>query len=587
MTTRWFVPAFFLAFALAFLGLAASNEAQSTQSGRADYLELWKTINVNGEPQAIVVSCSGSNCSREHDVIFFDASNDTLRFIDAETGALTAHEISLLHSEFDSFLEYDRYHRQAYITGDDEECDDWGFNCWRRMWLYIIGGRARLNSIVINEEHKDFRYDVDGFTLKQPRDEGGGQARIIIDNTIHGNIDVVDLDIEGIDPLQLQRYSYRDPVACADDPSCNWRVNEGNSLAIETQHETLADDNLIGSDILYIGDDNGILGHIRAIRISHPGPSLTAAPLPDIDLAGVFPCSVGVRGLSMAGPRDILYMPSGCQSFEHGSVGEFDTTTNAASTVALTYRDQNFVHVDWYDAKRVFVATSDGFCRGDSPYDPSCGLYLHLIYDGTLVDSLLLMTDYQLGELRDMAFDPHDRLLYLTVEDGVMVVRVNYGAGAAPVAPAVGSDIITPEAGGDVKAPDRSADLHFPAGAVDDPTLVTYHEGHPPVASQLAPTRALVSVRDFQVSAVISGTTTPVTAFNSSYQIDINYTEKERGAAIENTLALYRWDGAEWQLEPTSNVSASSNVVSATPTGPGLFAVLGETKRVYLPTVIR
>jgi hypothetical protein len=588
MRTRWLLPALILAVAFALVGLVGSNQAQTPQSEQAAYLELWKTIKIDGEPQAIVVSCAGLHCSREYDVIFFDAAGDSLRFIDGETGALTANEISLLHdSGFDSFLEYDRYHRQAYITGDDEKCNDWGFECWRRMWLYIIAGRARLNSIVINEEHKDFRYDVDGFTLKQPGDEGGN-ARIIIDNTIHGNIDVVDLDAEGLEAMRLGRYSYRAPVACADDPTCNWKVNEGNSLALETQHETQLDDDLRGSDLLYIGDDNGIYGHIRTLRISHPGLELSVAPLPDIDLTGVFPCSVGVRGLSVAGPRDILYMPSGCQSFEQGYVGEFDTITNAADVVPLTYRDQNFVHVDWYDPKRVFVATSDGFCRGDSPYDPSCGLYLHLIYDGVLVDSLLLMTNYQLGGLKDMAFDPYERVLYLTVEDRVMAVRVNYGAGAAPVAPAVGSDVITPEAGGDVKAPDRSADLHFPAGAVDEAAVVTYHEGHPDVRAGLAAASALVSVRDFEVSAVISGTSaTPITAFNSPYQIAINYTEKERGAAIENTLALYRWDGAAWQLEPSSSVSASSNVVSASPTQAGLFAVMGETERVFLPTVIR
>jgi hypothetical protein len=593
MRRRWFVPALILAFVLALVGLVGSNQAQTPGAEQATYLELWKTIKIDGEPQAIVVSCAGPGCNREHEVIFFDAASDSLRFIDAETGALTTNEIILLHeSGFDSFLEYDRYYRQAYITGDDEKCDDWGLNCWRRMWLYIIAGRARLNSIVINEEHKDFRYDVDGFALKQPGIEGR-QARVIIDNTIHGNIDVVDLDAEGLEAMELGRASYRAPVACADEPTCVWKVNEGNSLALETQYQTQLDDNLRSSDLLYIGDDNGIYGHIRVLRISHPGPSLSAAPLPDIDLTGVFPCSVGVRGLSMAGPRDLLYMPSGCQSFAEGYVGAFDTTSSAVTTVTVPYLDQNFVEVDWYDPKRVFVATSDGFCRGDSPYDPSCGLYLHLIYDDVLVDSLRLMTDYPLGGLKDMAFDPYELVLYLTVEDSIISVRVNYGAGAAPVAPAVGEDVITPGAGGDVKAPDRSADLHFLAGAVDQDAVVTYHEGHaaaaaaPDVRSGLAAASDLVPVRDFQVSAVISGTTTPITAFNAPYQLNIHYTEKEKGAAIEGTLALYHWDGAAWVLEPSSSVSTSGNVVSAGPTETGLFAVMGETRRVYLPTVIR
>jgi hypothetical protein len=593
VTTRWFIPACILAVALTLLGLVASNQAQAPRSGEAAYLELWKTIKIEGEPQAIVVSCSGPDCSREHDAIFFDASSDAVRFFDIDAGALAADEINLLHSGFDSYLEYDRFHQQAYIVGDDETCDDWGLNCWRRMWLNIIAGRARLNSIVINEDYQDFRYDVDGFTMKQPTDEGNHYARIFVDDTINGNIDVVDLDAAGTDVLRLQRYSYRDPVGCADDPVCNWRVNEGNSLAIETKHETLAVDDLSGRDILYIGDDNGISGHIRVIRINHPGSSLGGASLPDIDITNVFPCNVGVRGLSMAGPRDVLYMPAGCQSFEQGWVGEFNTITNAANTVTLPYRDQNFVLVDWYDSKRVFVATSDAFCRGDGPYDPSCGLYLHLIYDGALVDSLLLMTDYPPDGLKDMAFDPYDRLLFLTVEDSVMVVRVNYGAGAAPVAPAVGSHVITPDQGGSFEASDRSAGLFFAAGTVDDPVVVTYTEGNSSVSSQpnapaaLSATTVVASVRDFEISAVISDTTVPVTEFNSFYRIDINYTAKEIAGTLENTLALYRWDGAQWQLDPSSNVLAYSDVVTAYPTQPGVFAVMGETRRIYLPVVIR
>jgi hypothetical protein len=597
ITGRWTFPAFILAFALACLGLVASGQAQAPAAEDATYLELWKTIQVEGEPQAIVVSCAGPDCSREHDAIVFDSSDDTVRFIDGDTGSLAPDQINLLHNQFDSFMEYDRYHRQAYIVGDDEACDDWGYNCWRRMWLHIIGGRERLNSIVINEEHQDYRYDVDGLTMKQPFEEGSGNARIIVDNTIHGNIDVVDLDGQGKDAALLQRYSYRAPVACADEPTCNWRINEGNSLALETQHETLPVDDLVGRDILYIGDDNGILGHIRAIRIGHPGSSLLATPLPDIDFSGVYPCNIGVRGLSMAGPRDILYMPSGCQSFEYGSVGEFSTITDAANTVTIPYRDQNFVHVDWYDPKRVFVATSDAFCRGDSPYDASCGLYLHLIYDGTLVDSLALMADYSQGSLKDMAFDPYKRLLFLTVDapplSSVMIVRVNYGAGAAPVEPAVGSDLITPEQGGAFSASDRSAELFFSAGVVDDPVLVGYREGHPTVSSQhdvppsVSAANGLLPVRDFQVSAVISDTSTPVNEFNSFYRIDIHYTEKEIAGAVESTLALYRWDGGHWQLEPSGTLVASSNVLTAYPTRPGLFAVMGETLRSYLPVVIR
>jgi hypothetical protein len=207
------------------------------------------------------------------------------------------------------------------------------------------------------------------------------------------------------------------------------------------------------------------------------------------------------------------------------------------------------------------------------------------------------MADFPEYSLKDMAFDPYKRLLFLTIDapplSCVMIVRVNYGAGAAPVDPAVGSDVITPDQGGAFAASDRSAEPFFSAGVVDDTALVGYREGHPTVSAQgdaltsLSATNELVSVRDFQVSAVISDTGTPVNEFNSFYQIDINYTEKEIAGAVESTLALFRWDGGQWQRESSGYVLASSNVLTAYPTQPGLFAVMGETLRSYLPVVIR
>ena len=61
----------------------------------------------------------------------------------------------------------------------------------------------------------------------------------------------------------------------------------------------------------------------------------------------------------------------------------------------------------------------------------------------------------------------------------------------------------------------------------------------------------------------------------------------EKGAAIESTLALYSWDGNQWVKEPTSVVSEAANTVTATPAHLSLWAVLGETKWVYLPLVMR
>ena len=51
--------------------------------------------------------------------------------------------------------------------------------------------------------------------------------------------------------------------------------------------------------------------------------------------------------------------------------------------------------------------------------------------------------------------------------------------------------------------------------------------------------------------------------------------------------SLARWNGSEWLKEPTSSVDPINNVVSATPSHFSLWAVLGETNRVFLPLVMR
>ena len=591
MNTRWSLIS--VSVVMFMLLSAVPDQVSKGRSLEGDFLTLVTTIDTGGSPGAIVLDCSGIDCDRRHDVIFYDSDSSKIRFIDAETLTLSPEEVTGWFG-FLNWMIYDRYHRQVYILGDKSKCDDWGNNCWREIRVHIIAGRSRTSSFVINEAYKDFRYAVDGLTLKQPHSEDNEPARIFIDDTVHGNIDVIDLASIGTDQIQLQRYSYRDPLACADQQTCHWQINEGNSLALETKHETLAEDDLSTNDILYIADDNGNPFHIRAIRINHPLQNLNPVPLPDIDFSTVFPCNFGVRGLSMAGPRDILYMPSGCQSFELGAIAEFGTTTNQSSNVvSLTYRDQNFMHVDWYDSRRVFVATSDAFCGGEGAYDPSCGLYLHLIYDGTVVDSLLLMTGYPGHSLEDMVFDPYSRRLYLTVGSSVMVVQVDYGASAATVAPIVGLQVITPAEGGSLIAPDHSAELYFFPGTVSVPVEVTYRETDSSASSisnistGSASAEDLFTLRTFDISAVISGTTTLVNSFDSSYQVKINYTDKERGSAIENKLGLYRWDGGEWQLETTSSVSEFTQIVTASPTQTGLFAVMGETNRIYLPIVVQ
>jgi hypothetical protein len=100
-------------------------------------------------------------------------------------------------------------------------------------------------------------------------------------------------------------------------------------------------------------------------------------------------------------------------------------------------------------------------------------------------------------------------------------------------------------------------------------------------------TGALAGVgRIYDLSAVTSdGRQAARLAPGATYTSVMTYTTS--GPAIEETLALYTWDGAEWVEEPTSEVDVETNTVTATPNHLSLWAVLGETRRVFLPLVLR
>jgi hypothetical protein len=72
-----------------------------------------------------------------------------------------------------------------------------------------------------------------------------------------------------------------------------------------------------------------------------------------------------------------------------------------------------------------------------------------------------------------------------------------------------------------------------------------------------------------------------------TYSLRVEYTDAERGPAIESTLTLYSWNGSQWAEETTSVVDMVNNAVTATPNHFSTWAVLGETNRSYLPLVLR
>ncbi len=126
--------------------------------------------------------------------------------------------------------------------------------------------------------------------------------------------------------------------------------------------------------------------------------------------------------------------------------------------------------------------------------------------------------------------------------------------------------------------------VQIPAGAITDTVVIT----HAP-AYGMPPGGNLTGIgKVFDVTAVYSSTGEPAQlAPGQTYTITVQYTDAEKGPAIESTLALYSWDGSQWVRESSSTVDTDANTITAQPNHFSLWAVLGETRRVYLPLVLK
>jgi hypothetical protein len=90
----------------------------------------------------------------------------------------------------------------------------------------------------------------------------------------------------------------------------------------------------------------------------------------------------------------------------------------------------------------------------------------------------------------------------------------------------------------------------------------------------------------FDLSAVYPDTGQLATlALGQTYTVTVHYTDAELGTTAEDTVALHYWDGTQWAKEPSSVVNPATNTVTASPNHLSEWAVLGETRRVFLPVV--
>ena len=127
----------------------------------------------------------------------------------------------------------------------------------------------------------------------------------------------------------------------------------------------------------------------------------------------------------------------------------------------------------------------------------------------------------------------------------------------------------------------------FPAGTFTDTVVITHTLR---LLSEAPSPGDLIGIGHFfDVTAIYSDTGQPAQlAPGQIYTVTVQYTEAEKGPAIENTLGLYWWDGGDWSQQGiTSSVNLTDNLVTAQVEHLSLFAVLGETRRVYLPLVLK
>ncbi len=143
----------------------------------------------------------------------------------------------------------------------------------------------------------------------------------------------------------------------------------------------------------------------------------------------------------------------------------------------------------------------------------------------------------------------------------------------------------TPGSGGTVTSYRGDTTIQVPAGTFTDTVTITEAPAY-----GMPPDGNLTGIHHiFDISAVYSSTGLPTQlAAGQTYTVTVHYTDIEKGPAIEGTLRLYGWDGNAWTQEGiSSSVDTANNLVTAQVSHFSLFALLGETKRVYLPVVAR
>ncbi|MBE7471205.1 MAG: hypothetical protein HS114_18865 [Anaerolineales bacterium] len=160
-------------------------------------------------------------------------------------------------------------------------------------------------------------------------------------------------------------------------------------------------------------------------------------------------------------------------------------------------------------------------------------------------------------------------------EDGLLILRLIRHKISGTIRPR----------GGVLLSAGEDTHLIFPNGAFTETVTLTYRH----LWQDQAVGERVGLGHTFEVSAVSAATGQPAQlAPGQTFAFLIRYTDAEKGPAIEDTIALYYWNGQQWLKEPSSVVDPLSNTIAANPDHwPTLWTVLGETRRMVLPLILK
>jgi hypothetical protein len=122
----------------------------------------------------------------------------------------------------------------------------------------------------------------------------------------------------------------------------------------------------------------------------------------------------------------------------------------------------------------------------------------------------------------------------------------------------------------------HTTSLAVPPGALSAPSVFTISYHIPP------PTTGQLQGMDhfFDLDGAQTVFATPLT-------LTVSYSESVRGLIVPGTENLYRWQDSQWVTDSITLMSRCPDGLSAQITHLSLFGVLGESKRAYLPIVLK